>query len=74
MHAVLGAADAPDVPLVLLLGHPEYYPRFGFRPAVELGVTPPGPWGPRFFLARPLSAWQPGIRGEFVYAKPFTGL
>lgn len=74
MHAVLSAADALDEPLVVLLGHPEYYPRFGFRPAVELGVTPPGPWGPRFFMARPLSAWQPTIRGEFAYAKPFSDL
>lgn len=71
MHAVLGAADARDEPLVVLLGHPDYYPRFGFRPAVELGVTPPQPWGPRFFQARPLTAWRESIRGEFRYAGPF---
>ncbi|MGS2616621.1 GNAT family N-acetyltransferase [Micromonospora sp. LZ34] len=74
MHAVLGAADALDEPLVVLLGHPDYYPRFGFRPAVELGVTPPGPWGPPYFMARPLSAWRPSIRGEFRYAAPFEDL
>ncbi|MDO3705016.1 N-acetyltransferase [Micromonospora sp. C28SCA-DRY-2] len=74
MHAVLGAADALDEPLVVLLGHPDYYPRFGFRPAVDLGVTPPGPWGPRYFMARPLSAWRPSIRGEFRYAAPFEDL
>ncbi|MFF5074126.1 GNAT family N-acetyltransferase [Micromonospora olivasterospora] len=73
-HAVLGAADALDEPLVVLLGHPDYYPRFGFRPAVDLGVTPPRPWGPRFFQARPLSAWRPSIRGEFAYAQPFDEL
>ncbi|MFG3558925.1 GNAT family N-acetyltransferase [Micromonospora sp. NPDC047557] len=74
MHAVLGAADARDEPLVVLLGHPEYYPRFGFRPAVELGVTPPQPWGPRYFMARPLNAWRESIRGEFRYARPFDDL
>lgn len=74
MHALLGAADALDVSMAVLLGHPDYYPRFGFGPAVELGVTPPGPWGPRFFMARPLSAWEPGMRGEFAYAKPFADL
>ena len=31
MHAVLGAADALDEPLVALLGSPAYYSRFGFR-------------------------------------------
>ncbi|MGC4749823.1 GNAT family N-acetyltransferase [Micromonospora sp. DT201] len=74
MHAVLGAADAHDEPLVVLLGHPDYYPRFGFRPAVELGVTPPQPWGPQFFQARPLNAWRESIRGEFRYARPFEDL
>ncbi|MER7442622.1 GNAT family N-acetyltransferase [Micromonospora avicenniae] len=75
MHAVLGAADARDEQLVVLLGHPGYYPRFGFRPAVEHGVTPPVPgWGPRYFMARPLSGWDPSIRGEFAYAEPFRKL
>jgi putative acetyltransferase len=27
--------------LVVVLGHPGYYPRFGFRPAEELGILPP---------------------------------
>ncbi|SCG16273.1 putative acetyltransferase [Micromonospora echinofusca] len=74
MHAVLGAADALGEALVVLLGHPDYYPRFGFRPAVDLGVTPPQPWGPRYFMARPLSAWRPSIRGGFAYARPFDEL
>jgi len=26
-------------PCCIVLGHPEYYPRFGFRPASEHGVT-----------------------------------
>ncbi|MER7459255.1 N-acetyltransferase [Micromonospora sp. NPDC126480] len=74
MHAVLGGADALDVPLAVLLGHLDYYPRFGFRPAVALGVTPPVPaWGAHF-QARPLAAWHEGIRGEFAYAKPFADL
>jgi len=29
--------------LVFVLGHPEYYPRFGFRPAGALGFTAPYP-------------------------------
>lgn len=74
MHAVLGAADARDEPLVVLLGHPDYYPRFGFRPAVEVGVTPPQPWGPQYFMARPMNAWRDTIRGEFRYARPFDDL
>jgi putative acetyltransferase len=74
MHAVIGAADALDEPLIVLLGHPEYYPRFGFVPATGLGITPPVPeWEPAF-LARPLSAYNPDVAGEFRYARPFRDL
>lgn len=72
MHAVLGAADALDHAVVVLLGHLDYYPRFGFVPAAQLGITAPDPsWGDHF-QARRLSAWTPGVRGPFTYATPFT--
>jgi putative acetyltransferase len=71
MHTVLGAADARDEPLVVLLGHADYYPRFGFRPASELGIVPPvAEWRPHF-QARPLHAYAPPVRGDFAYAAPF---
>jgi putative acetyltransferase len=71
MHAVLGAADALGEPLVVLLGSTAYYPRFGFRPAAEYGITPQRPeWGPHF-QARTLTAYDPAARGEFAYAEPF---
>jgi putative acetyltransferase len=74
MQAVLGAADALDEPLVALLGHRDYYPRFGFRRGDELGVQPPVPaWGAHFQV-RPLSGWSPSLVGEFRYAQPFRDL
>ncbi|WP_214411452.1 GNAT family N-acetyltransferase [Sphaerisporangium fuscum] len=74
MHAVLGAADALGEPLVVLLGHTDYYPLFGFRPAEEYGITPPVPGWRSHFQARTLTAYEPGMRGEFTYAKPFRDL
>ena len=74
MHAVLGAADALEEPLVALLGHAEYYPRFGFRPAAELEIDPPvEDWAPHFQV-RTLSAYAPGLRGVFRYAAAFNDL
>lgn len=74
MHGVLAAADALDYPLVALLGHLDYYPQFGFVPAVRLGVLAPEPkWGDHF-QARPLAAWNDGPRGLFRYAAPFEAL
>jgi putative acetyltransferase len=74
MHTVLGAADARDEPLVVLLGHTGYYPRFGFRPAAELAIVAPvAGWGAHF-QARALHAYEPSIRGRFAYAAPFGDL
>jgi putative acetyltransferase len=72
MRALLGAADAAQVPLVVLLGSPRYYSRFGFRPAGELGVTPPDAgWGDAF-QARPLTAYTSRLAGPFRYAPAFS--
>jgi putative acetyltransferase len=71
VHTVLGAADALDEPLVVLLGDPRYYSRFGFRLAAEYGITPPvSEWRP-YFQARALTAFTPSLRGKFAYAEPF---
>ncbi|HJU97936.1 MAG TPA: N-acetyltransferase [Jiangellaceae bacterium] len=74
MHAVLGAADALNEPLVALLGHADYYPRFGFRLAQEYAITPPvASWVPNFQV-RILTSYSPAIAGEFHYAQPFYDL
>ncbi len=68
MHALLAAADLTNVPLIVLLGAPQYYSRFGFRAAGELGVIPPAPeWGDAF-QARPLTAYTESLVGQFRYA------
>lgn len=71
MRAVIGAADALDEPLIALLGHTEYYPRFGFVPATSLSVRPSDPaWGAHF-QALPLTEYSPDMAGTFRYAAPF---
>ena len=72
MDALLAAADAAGVPLLVLLGAPQYYSRFGFRAAEELGVIPPEPgWGDAF-QARPLTAYTESVAGRFQYAPAFS--
>jgi putative acetyltransferase len=74
MHAVLGAADALGERLVVLLGHADYYPRFGFHLAEEYGITPPvADWAPNFQV-RTLTTYDPSMRGTFAYAPPFNDL
>jgi putative acetyltransferase len=74
MHAVIAAADALDYPVVVLLGHLDFYPRFGFAPAATLGITAPDPeWGDHF-QARPLAGHRSDLGGRFRYAAPFDQL
>lgn len=74
MHAVLSAADALEFDVVVLLGHVDYYPRFGFVTASTVGITAPDPeWGDHF-QARRLSRWTTELRGQFHYAEPFERL
>jgi putative acetyltransferase len=38
MHAAIERARAGDFDGIVVLGHPEYYPRFGFVPASRFGI------------------------------------
>ncbi|GAA3276250.1 N-acetyltransferase [Paenarthrobacter aurescens] len=59
---------------IALLGSPLYYRRFGYVPAISLGVEPPEPaWGEHFQLL-PLPGWPEDVYGTFRYAEPFNRL
>ncbi|GAB3133472.1 N-acetyltransferase [Amycolatopsis stemonae] len=72
MHAVLGAADALGYGLVVLLGNPDFYTRFGFVTASTLSIAAPEPaWG-KHFQARTLTGYKPTSAGAFAYAPAFS--
>ncbi|MDX6280745.1 MAG: putative acetyltransferase [Kribbellaceae bacterium] len=66
MAEVLTLADAQAWPLAALLGHPSYYPRFGFEPGRPLGVVY-APVDSPAFMVRRLSAYDPSWRGAFRF-------
>jgi putative acetyltransferase len=66
MAEVLRLADAQGWPLVALLGHPSYYPRFGFEPGRHLGVVY-APVDSPAFMVRRLGAYDPSWRGPFRF-------
>jgi putative acetyltransferase len=70
-HAV-EQAEALEAPAVFLEGSPGFYSHLGWRPAAELGVTPPSVRipAPAFQVVR-LSRWDDSMRGALVYAEPF---
>ncbi len=64
----LRRASATPFPAVIVLGHPDFYARFGFTPARPLGIEPPFP--------APDDAWMvlPLVRGTVEYAPAFARL
>jgi putative acetyltransferase len=68
VEEALRRADGRGEPLVLVLGHPSYYPRFGFRPGSEVGLFPPDPRiRDEAFMAIALRAYDPTLQGPVVF-------
>jgi putative acetyltransferase len=58
--------------VVVVLGHADYYPRFGFRPAAEHGIHYRGPdFDPFFFVAELETEALEGLRGIVEYLPEF---
>ena len=70
VREALRRADEIGEPFVVLLGHPSYYPRFGFEPATPLGVLAPGEFGDAWMLAR-LSSYDPSVTGRVEFPPQF---
>lgn len=71
VNAGLTIADASGEALVVVLGHPSFYPRFGFRPSVQYAITCPFPVPEDVFMVKPLQHFQPVDRGKVIYPAAF---
>jgi putative acetyltransferase len=68
----LAIAEERGEPMVVVLGHPEYYPRFGFVRASTLGITSPWPDIPDdAFMVKTLSAYREDLKGTVRYPPEF---
>ena len=67
----LRRAAGTDPPLVVVAGHPAYYPRFGFEPAAAAGVLAPFPIPDEAWMIHRLPGYREDARGTVVYADAF---
>ena len=75
MQETIRVVDERGEPLLLIEGSPRYYGRFGFTRADEVGIEPPPEArGPQYFMIRPLTAYDPGLRGRAVYPPETFGI
>ncbi|MET9687136.1 bifunctional class I SAM-dependent methyltransferase/N-acetyltransferase [Streptomyces sp. NPDC006514] len=71
VRALLAAAGERGESLVLVLGHPDYYPRFGFLPASHFGIRAPFEVPDGAMMALVLDASRPVPAGTIRYPDPF---
>lgn len=68
----LSACRAAGHRLVIVVGHPDYYPRFGFTPAHTFNILPPFDVLPPAFMALALNSGAlDGVCGTVRYPAPW---
>lgn len=72
VKAGLTAAEATGAPLVVVLGHPEFYPRFGFEPSAKYGIHQPFSVRPEVSMVQRLRQYHPDYQGAIAYPPPFA--
>ncbi len=71
VRAALDAARAMEENLVVVLGHADYYPRFGFTPASRSGIRAPFEVPDEAMMAMALDDTRPTPAGTIRYAAAF---
>ncbi|MEU2159743.1 bifunctional class I SAM-dependent methyltransferase/N-acetyltransferase [Streptomyces sp. NPDC019208] len=71
IRAALDAARVRGERLVVVLGHPEYYPRFGFGPASRLGIRPGFEVPDEAMMAMVLDGSPEAPQGMIMYPEAF---
>jgi predicted N-acetyltransferase YhbS len=71
IRAALAAARALGENVVVVLGHPDYYPRFGFTPASRFGIRAPFDVPDEAMMALALDDTRPVPTGTIHYPAAF---
>lgn len=74
IRRAVAIADDRGEPLINVLGHPTFYPRFGFKKASLYGIEPPFAFPDEAFMVLRLSTYQSHLRGTLRYPPAFDAL
>ncbi|RCJ21929.1 GCN5 family acetyltransferase [Nostoc minutum NIES-26] len=70
----LAIADTMQESLIIVLGHPAFYTRFGFKPSIHYDIEPPFSVPEEAFMSKPLKHHQTTYRGIVAYPPAFNGV
>jgi len=74
MRRAISAGVQLHLPVICLVGHPTYYPRFKFESARRQGFHPPDEsWPDEAWMALRLPDWTPALRGVVHFPPAFGG-
>ncbi|HBW29442.1 MULTISPECIES: GNAT family N-acetyltransferase [Nostocaceae] len=68
----LEKADARGESLVIVLGYPQFYSRFGFIPSVNCKIESPFPVPDDVFMVKTLQSYQEKYQGKVIYPPAFS--
>ncbi|MBD2501295.1 GNAT family N-acetyltransferase [Anabaena azotica] len=71
IQAGLTKAEARGESLVIVLGDPQFYSRFGFIPSINYGIASPFPVPDEVFMVKPLQSYQTKYQGKVIYPPAF---
>lgn len=71
VKASLEQAEAKGEALVMVLGHPWFYPKCGFEPAINYRIKSPVPVPEEAFMVKPLTHYQKQYHGTVRYPSTF---
>ncbi|ODG97633.1 GCN5 family acetyltransferase [Nostoc sp. KVJ20] len=74
IKAGLEIAEAKKEAVVIVLGHPQFYTRFGFKTSVVYGIESPFPIPEQFLMVKALQNYQESYKGKVVYPSTFDGV
>ncbi|WP_375478842.1 GNAT family N-acetyltransferase [uncultured Nostoc sp.] len=72
IKAGLEIAEVKKEAIVIVLGHPQFYTRFGFQLSVVYEIESPFPVPEEFFMVKALQNYQKQYKGKVVYPDAFN--
>ena len=70
----LEIAQNMQVPMIIVLGEPEFYHHFGFKPAIKYGIQSPFDVPDKYFMVRFVTSESHNYRGKIKYPATFDNI